>query len=240
VPYAATIGEFMKILLVEDHEALGKLVQEHLTGSGFIVDKVGDGPEALEALRSTEYDGMILDLGLPSLDGLEVLKKQRARKDRSLPIIILTARDQIGDRLTGLNSGADDYLVKPFDVLELEARLRAVLRRPGARLEEIMSLGNLSVDVSRWDVRVGNETLDLARREFVLLEELIKIYPGVIAKDRLEDRLYSFDESVTPNATEAVVSRLRRKLIAAHATARIATVRGIGYRLLPGEDVEVD
>lgn len=230
----------MKILLVEDHDALGKLVQEHLNQSGFIVDRVQDGPEALEALRTLEYDGMILDLGLPSLDGLDVLKRQRMQKGRSLPIIILTARDQISDRLTGLNSGADDYLVKPFDILELEARLRAVLRRPGARLEEVMTVGNVMVDVARWDVRIEGNSVELARREFVLLEELARVYPGVMAKDRLEDRLYSFDETVTPNATEAVVSRLRRKLIAAHATARIATVRGIGYRLLPGEDVEVD
>lgn len=230
----------MKILLVEDHDALGKLVQEHLNQSGFIVDRVHDGPEALEALRTAEYDGMILDLGLPSLDGLDVLKRQRMQKGRSLPIIILTARDQISDRLTGLNSGADDYLVKPFDILELEARLRAVLRRPGARLEEVMTVGNVMVDVARWDVRIEGNSVELARREFVLLEELARVYPGVMAKDRLEDRLYSFDETVTPNATEAVVSRLRRKLIAAHATARIATVRGIGYRLLPGEDVEVD
>ncbi|WP_183899011.1 response regulator transcription factor [Rhizobium metallidurans] len=230
----------MKILLVEDHDALGSLVQEHLNQSGFIIDRVQDGPEALEALRTVEYDGMILDLGLPTLDGLDVLKRQRMQKGRSLPVIILTARDQISDRLTGLNSGADDYLVKPFDILELEARLRAVLRRPGARIDEVLTVGNVSVDVARWDVRIDGNTVELARREFVLLEELARVYPGVMAKDRLEDRLYSFDEIVTPNATEAVVSRLRRKLIAAHATARIATVRGIGYRLLPGEDVEVD
>ncbi|WP_283194393.1 response regulator transcription factor [Rhizobium sp. AN80A] len=230
----------MKILLVEDHDALGSLVQEHLNQSGFIIDRVQDGPEALEALRTVEYDGMILDLGLPTLDGLDVLKRQRMQKGRSLPVIILTARDQISDRLTGLNSGADDYLVKPFDILELEARLRAVLRRPGARIDEVLTVGNVSVDVARWDVRIDGNSVELARREFVLLEELARVYPGVMAKDRLEDRLYSFDEIVTPNATEAVVSRLRRKLIAAHATARIATVRGIGYRLLPGEDVEVD
>lgn len=233
-------GVRMKILLVEDHDALGSLVQEHLNQSGFIIDRVQDGPEALEALRTVEYDGMILDLGLPTLDGLDVLKRQRMQKGRSLPVIILTARDQISDRLTGLNSGADDYLVKPFDILELEARLRAVLRRPGARIDEVLTVGNVSVDVARWDVRIDGNTVELARREFVLLEELARVYPGVMAKDRLEDRLYSFDEIVTPNATEAVVSRLRRKLIAAHATARIATVRGIGYRLLPGEDVEVD
>lgn len=233
-------GVRMKILLVEDHDALGSLVQEHLNQSGFIIDRVQDGPEALEALRTVEYDGMILDLGLPTLDGLDVLKRQRMQKGRSLPVIILTARDQISDRLTGLNSGADDYLVKPFDILELEARLRAVLRRPGARIDEVLTVGNVSVDVARWDVRIDGNSVELARREFVLLEELARVYPGVMAKDRLEDRLYSFDEIVTPNATEAVVSRLRRKLIAAHATARIATVRGIGYRLLPGEDVEVD
>lgn len=230
----------MKVLLVEDHDALARLVEEHLTQSGFVIDRVADGPEALEALRSSQYDGMVLDLGLPSLDGLDVLKRVRSGADRSLPVIILTARDEVPDRLKGLNSGADDYVAKPFNILELEARLRAVLRRPGERVDDMFSLANLTIDVARWDARVDGRELALARREFALLEELMRTYPGVSAKDRLEDRLYSFDESVTLNAIEAVVSRLRRKLIAAKVAARIATVRGIGYRLLPGEDVEVD
>ena len=230
----------MKILLVEDHDPLASLLEEHLYRSGFVIDRVADGADALQALKMVNYDGMILDLGLPTLDGLSVLKSVRSDRQLSLPVIILTARDEIGDRIDGLNSGADDYIVKPFEVLELEARLRAVLRRPGARADATLSLGNLFMDVTRLDVRVEEATLMLARREFVLLEELLKSYPGVIAKDKLEDKLYSFDESVTPNAVEAVVSRLRRKLISARATLRISTVRGIGYRLLPGEDLEMD
>lgn len=230
----------MKILLVEDHESLRKMVEEHLTQAGFVVDAISDGEDALEAVKRVDYDGMILDLGLPSLDGMKVIERVRMDRSRSLPIVVMTARDDVGDRIRGLNSGADDYVVKPFDMLELEARLRAVLRRPGARSEEIINIENLVVDIGKKDVRAGGNLVDLARRELALLEELIKSYPGVVAKDRLEDKLYTFDEVVTSNAIEAAVSRLRKKLEAAGASVRVSTVRGIGYRLLPDGADEVE
>lgn len=230
----------MKILLVEDHESLRKMVEEHLTQAGFVVDAISDGEDALEAVKRVDYDGMILDLGLPSLDGMKVIERVRMDRSRSLPIVVMTARDDVGDRIRGLNSGADDYVVKPFDMLELEARLRAVLRRPGARSEEIINIENLVVDIGKKDVRAGGNLVDLARRELALLEELIKSYPGVVAKDRLEDKLYTFDEVVTSNAIEAAVSRLRKKLEAAGASVQVSTVRGIGYRLLPDGADEVE
>ncbi len=230
----------MKILLVEDHDSLRTMIGGHLTRAGFIVDAVADGEDALEAVRRVDYDGILLDLGLPAFDGMKVLEQLRLHRGVSVPVIVVTARDSGGDRICGLNSGADDYIVKPFDMLELEARLRAVLRRPGARVDDIIERGNLVFDVGRNYVRIDGKEVDLARRELTLLEELLRTYPGVVAKDRLEDRLYSFDEAVTHNAVEAVVSRLRKKLCDARASVRLASVRGIGYRLLPGEAHALD
>lgn len=228
----------MKILLVEDHATLREMVGEHLSQVGFVVDTAATGDDALAALRAVNYDGMILDLGLPTIDGMAVLKATRAAQDSLVPIIILTARDELESRLQGLNSGADDYVVKPFDMLELEARLRAVLRRPGPRRPETMVRGNLQLDSSTRHVSVLEQTVDLARREFALREDLLRAAPRIVVKDQLEDRLYSFDQDVTPNAIEAVVSRLRKKLIAAGANVKIDTVRGIGYRILDGGEAE--
>ncbi|MCR5942687.1 response regulator transcription factor [Ochrobactrum sp. XJ1] len=230
----------MKILLVEDNGSLRELVEEHLSRNGFVVDTVSSGEDALDAVRRSDYDGMILDLGLPSVDGMKVLQRVRLDRDRALPVVIMTARDELSDRLAGLNSGADDYVVKPFDMLELEARLRAVLRRPGSRPMEVFEIGNVVIDVARNDVIIAGEIIDLSRRELTLIQELARIYPGVVAKDSLEDKLYSFDEYVTANAAEAVVSRLRKKLVSSNADIRIATVRGIGYRLMKGAEREMD
>ena len=230
----------MKILLVEDNDSLRQIVEEHMSRAGFVVDTVADGEDAIEATRRVDYDGMILDLGLPSLDGMKVLQRIRLDRDRALPVIIMTARDDVGDRVAGLNTGADDYVVKPFDILELEARLRAVLRRPGSRASEMIEIGNVLVDFGGNDVRIGGLSMDLARRELILLQELARIFPGVVAKDSLEDKLYTHDEFVTANAVEAVVSRLRKKLLAVNADIGISTVRGIGYRLLKGAERELD
>lgn len=228
----------MKILVVEDHATLREMVAEHLSRVGFVVDTASTGDDALAALRSVNYDGMILDLGLPTIDGMAVLKTAHASQDYPVPIIILTARDELESRLQGLNSGADDYIVKPFDMLELEARLRAVLRRPGTRRPDILERGNLRLDGATLHLSVLSKTVDLARREYVLLEDLLRAAPRIVIKDHLEDRLYSFDQDVTPNAVEAVVSRLRKKLIVAGANVKIDTVRGIGYRILDGGEAE--
>jgi two-component system, OmpR family, response regulator QseB len=228
----------VKILLVEDHTTLREMIAEHLSRVGFVVDTAATGGDALSALRLVNYDGMILDLGLPTIDGMTVLTSVRAAQNNTVPIIILTARDELENRLRGLNSGADDYLVKPFDMLELEARLRAVRRRPGARRSSILEQGNVQLDSSTHHASVLGQTVDLARREFALLEDLLRAAPRIVIKDQLEDRLYSFDQDVTPNAIEAVVSRLRKKLIAAGANINIQTVRGIGYRILAGGEDE--
>jgi len=226
----------MRILLVEDHGAMRGMIADHLGERGFAVDAVASAEDARSALATTAYDALILDLGLPDADGMEVLREVRARKADHVPALILTARDALQDRVRGLNAGADDYIVKPFDLTELEARLRAVLRRPGMRNEITYTCGALAFDTVTRETTVGGVVLDLTRRDGDLLEELLRAAGRVVVKDVLERRLYTFDDPVTPNALEAAVSRLRRKLSAAQADVRIETKRGIGYRLALGGD----
>jgi two-component system, OmpR family, response regulator QseB len=185
------------------------------------------------------YDGLILDLGLPDADGMTVLSEARARTAGILPVLLVTARDALEDRVRGLNAGADDYIVKPFELLELEARLRAVLRRPGTRDELALCCGRLAFDPASRQATVGGVVLDLTRRETDLLEELLRAAERVVVKDVLEDRMYSFGEPVTANALEAAVSRLRKRLASTEAGVRVETKRGIGYRLVVGEAREL-
>jgi two-component system response regulator QseB len=221
----------MRVLLLEDHPALCELISDHLDRRGFVVDAVGSGRDALALAGSTHYDALILDLGLPDLDGLAVLAAIRVRTQGNLPALIVTARDTLDDRVRGLNAGADDYLVKPFALVELEARLRAVLRRPGGRGSVTYTCGRLSFNVATRAIEVADYPLELSRREAGLLEELLAASGRVVVKDILEERLYGIDEAVTSNALEATVSRLRRKLNDAGAAVSIETKRGIGYRL---------
>ncbi|HEY9211557.1 MAG TPA: response regulator transcription factor [Ancylobacter sp.] len=228
----------MKILLLEDNPAMREIVADHLTQSGFVVDAVGTGDEALAAVATVSYDAMVLDLGLPDIDGMDVLRQVRARTGDRLPALIVTARDSLQSRLAGLNSGADDYILKPFELVELEARLRVVLRRPGQRGSDRYSCGRLSFDSVSRQAFVNDAPIELARRELALLEELLRAAGRVVVKDALEDRLYSIGQEVSSNAIEAAVSRLRKKLTMAKAGVTINTMRGIGYRLVPGDDGE--
>jgi two-component system, OmpR family, response regulator QseB len=220
----------MRVLLVEDNAAMRGMISDHLKERGFAVDALSRGEDALTAILVGHFDAVILDLGLPDIDGLEVLAGLR-RSIADLPAIIVSARDSVDNRLSGLNSGADDYLVKPFDLAELEARLRAVLRRPGLRRNPSYSAGHLTFDVNSRQASVNNVPLSLTRREAALLEEFLRSLTRVIAKDTLEERLYSLDEARSPNAVEASISRLRRKLTSAHSGLRIETQWGIGYRM---------
>jgi DNA-binding response OmpR family regulator len=224
----------MKVLLVEDHRAMRELIADHLRSRGLVVDAVQRGDEALAATAVAGYDAVILDLGLPDMDGMEVLRRLRRRRGADPPALILTARDSLKDRVVGLDAGADDYILKPFELAELEARLRAVLRRPGARREAVHHYGDLSFDPASRTAAVAKASLDLTRREASVLEELIRAAGRVVVKDALEDRLYGFDDDVSGNALEASVSRLRRKLAAAGSAVGIEATRGIGYRLRTG------
>ena len=221
----------MRILLVEDHRAIREMIADHLRERGFAVDAVGSGEQALAAVRVAAMDAVVLDLGLPDTDGMQLLGALRARHP-DLPAIILTARDGMEDRLRGLNSGADDYIVKPFNLLELEARLRAVLRRAGSLRQTEYSLGGVTFNTITRQVAAFGQPLDLTRRETALLEELLRVPGQVITKDRLEDRLYGLEDAGSANALEAAVSRLRRKLAGTEARLAIETKWGIGYRLV--------
>ena len=223
----------MRVLLVEDHRAMREMIADHLKERGFAVDAVGRGDHALAAAAVASLDAVILDLGLPDMDGMEVLSSLRASHPE-LPAIILTARDSVDDRLLGLNSGADDYIVKPFNLLELEARIRAVLRRAGSPRGTTYSFGGVTFDTLTRAAAAFGRSLDLTRREAALLEELIRVPGQVITKDRLEDRLYALEDAGSANALEAAVSRLRRKLASARAAVQIETQWGIGYRLIAG------
>ena len=225
----------MKLLIVEDHQELNALLCRHLERIGFAVDAVSTGRKALHAIAMGDYDAMLLDLGLPDIDGMEVLE-QCQKIGKRIPCILLTARDALESRLAGLNGGADDYVLKPFEMTELEARLRAVLRRAQAVHQQKLSLGNVAFETESRFATVNGKQVDLLRREAMLLEEMLKVWPRITVKERLEEHLYASRESVTLNAVEALVSRLRRKLREGGADVQIDTVRGIGYRMvLPAE-----
>ncbi|WP_027013992.1 response regulator transcription factor [Comamonas composti] len=221
----------MKLLVVEDHKDLRALLQEHLERMGFAVDAVATGRQALDAMAMNTFDALILDLGLPDMDGMQVLAQCGSCR-RKTPCIILTARDALQSRVAGLNQGADDYVLKPFDLAELEARVRAVLRRSQGSREHRLSLGNLAFETDSRHATVDGQALDLQRREAMLLEEMLRVWPRIVVKERMEEHLYASRESVTLNAIEALISRLRRKLRQAGADVAIDTVRGVGYRMV--------
>jgi DNA-binding response OmpR family regulator len=221
----------MKLLLVEDNTSLSTMIAAHLSARGFVVDPAETGEQALSAARATTYSAMILDLGLPDMDGLQVLRTVRGEARPDLPTLILTARDQVQDRVYGLDAGADDYILKPFDVLELEARLRAVLRRPGLRQVPVHIFHDLTFDAASRNASCRDASIDLTPRETTLLEELIRAGTRIVVRDMLVERLYGDDEEITGNALEATVSRLRRKLLVSGSKVKIETLRGIGYRL---------
>ncbi len=223
----------MRVLLVEDHAELRDMLALHLRQAGFAADTVCCGLDALAAVGAASYDAVILDLGLPDLDGVDVLRQLRNGLATDLPILVLTARHSVGDRVQGLDAGADDYLVKPFDMLELDARLRSITRRTERRpdVAPALEFGDVCFNPLTREATVGNTALVLTRREATLLEELLRSGGHTLVRDVLEDRLYGFAEVFTGNALEATVSRLRRRLAATGATVTIETVRGIGYRL---------
>lgn len=221
----------MRLLLVEDEERLRELVQRHLARVGFTVDPVGSVEDAEAALAATRYDVIVLDLGLPAAqDGLSLLRALRKRRDAT-PVLILTARDGVDDRVTGLNSGADDYLLKPFAVPELVARLKALLRRPAGALGTVLEAGNIRFDTAERSLVVDGKPVTLTPRELALLENLLRRVGRVVPKTMLEERIYGFGDEVTPNSLEVLLHRLRRKLAGSRFSGEIHTVRGVGYLL---------
>lgn len=220
----------MRLLLVEDNHALADLMANGLRRAGFAVDCFATAADAEAAVAGIAYDLVVLDLGLPDADGGKLLQRLRANGS-GVPVIIVTARGRLPDRVAGLNLGADDYLVKPFEMEELVARCRALLRRPGNRSGVTLTVGNLALDTVVGELRIEQSVIEIGRRECEILSQLARRAGRVVPKVHLEEALYPFGEEVTANAIEAHISRLRKRLTAAGATASIHTVRGIGYLL---------
>jgi len=218
-----------RVLVVEDDEDIAQALQRSLRMEGYEVRSAADGEAALEEGRSFAPDLVILDLGLPKLDGLEVARSLRA--DDDIPILILTARDALEARVEGLDSGADDYLVKPFERQELLARLRALLRRRPPRGSAPLRVGDLSLNVDTHEVARGERSIELTQREFELLEYLMRNERIVISRQRLLDEVWGYDPFSTTNTIEVFVSNLRRKLEADGEPRLLHTIRGAGYVL---------
>lgn len=218
----------MRLLVIEDEPELGTLLRGALERGGFAVDLAASLAEARDYLAVVTYDAAILDLSLPDGDGITLLRGIR-RDGASLPILILTARDGPEDRVLGLDSGADDYLVKPFHMPELVARIRALLRRPNAALGITLTLGNLTLDTVGRQVHVGSQDIAFTPRETSMLEILLRQQGTVVVREILEQRLYSLDRELGSNALEVLVHRLRRRLQEVGATPVIHTIRGVGY-----------
>ncbi|MEO4029375.1 response regulator [Chromobacterium vaccinii] len=218
----------MRILLVEDNLDLAESLLKALTQAGFAVDAMHDGQDADHVLHTQDYALVILDLALPRLDGWEVLRRLRARR-KSVPVLILTAHGSVEDRVRGLDMGADDYLSKPFDLVELEARVRALIRRSHGHDHNLLAVGGLSYDGGSRVFMLAGQALKLTPREHAVLELLMLQGGKAISKDALSERIFGLDESGSAEAMEIYVHRLRKKL--AHGDVGIVTLRGLGYLL---------
>lgn len=219
----------MRILLVEDTRDVGEAINQRLERVGHSVDWEADGLAAAEILDFTDYDLIILDVMLPGLDGFEILRRVRAAK-KTVPVLVLTARSEIEDRVSALDLGADDYLVKPFDFRELDARVRVLLRRNRGEHTNVITCGNLQLDQQSRNVRIGKREVQLKRREIAILE-VFATRPGrLFSKDELMDAMFGFDEGVNHNAIELYVSRIRKKIEGSGVS--IVTQRGMGYQLV--------
>ncbi|MCA6059068.1 response regulator transcription factor [Thalassolituus sp. ST750PaO-4] len=219
----------MRLLLVEDDPMLGKSLQQALQAQQYLVDWVQTGIAALSALQAEHFDLALMDLGLPGLDGVRVIEEVRSQK-MPLPILILTARDSVQDKIRGLDAGADDYLLKPFDLNELFARLRALGRRGGVAVANELQYGDIVLDLASHDVRYQGQLVSLSRRELRLLEVFLGRPGQVFTRQQLEQAMYGWGEEVESNALEVHIHHLRKKFF----NDIILTVRGVGYRLNTG------
>jgi len=236
----------MRVLLVEDDALLGDAIQAGLKQSGYAVDWMKDGAAADQALTTEPYAAVVLDLGLPRLSGLEVLRRLRGRNSQTqtqthtqmqtrnarIPVLILTAMDAVGDRIKGLDAGADDYLVKPFDMGELAARLRALVRRAGGSAAPELQVAGVRLDPAAHRVLYHDQPVELSAKEFAVLHALMLSAGKVLSRAQLEEQLYAWGEEVESNAVEVHIHHLRRKL----SPALVETIRGVGY-LIPSDPV---
>ena len=225
----------MNVLLVEDNLDVGEAVEQRLRAGGHVVTWNSDGKDVAQTLRQGHFDAVILDLTLPGSDGITILRQIR-RAWRDLPVLVITAKAEIDDKVSLLDLGADDYMVKPFDMREMEARLRALVRRPAGHFTTALELGALSLDPAARLATVGTRALDLGRREFTLLEALLARAGRVVTRERLMAQLSDLEDGGSENALDLLVSRLRRKI--AGAGVEVVTVRGVGYLLRASADAQ--
>jgi len=221
----------MRILVIEDEARIAELVGAALRHAGFAIDHCASAADGIAAIELTPYDAVVLDLGLPDGDGLDVLRAARAKRS-NLPVLILTARDAVEDRVAGLDAGSDDYLVKPFAMTELVSRVRALLRRPGLALGTTLEAGRILFDTVGREAQVAGKPLPLPRQELAILEHLMRRLGRVVPRDVLEEKLYGDGDEIASNAIPVHIHHLRRKLGDAQAGCSIQTARGIGYFLV--------
>lgn len=220
----------MRILVVEDEPGVAGFLEQGLKESGYVVDVARDGADGLEYALACEYDAIVLDIMLPKMNGLELLREVRSRRVKS-PVLLLTARDGVDDRVRGLDVGADDYLVKPFAFPELLARIRALLRRPPLQTNGILQMGDLEMDAAKREVRRGGRLVELSPREFALLEFLLRHPNQVLSRTQILEHVWNFDYYSDTNVVDVYIGYLRRKLDREADPPLIQTVRGVGFRL---------
>jgi heavy metal response regulator len=220
----------LRLLLVEDEEGIGKFICQGLREAGHIVDWVANGEDGLSYALATPYDVCILDIMLPNMDGFQLLRQLR-QKQNQIPVLCLTARDSVEDRVRGLNLGADDYLVKPFDFSELLARIHALLRRPPLQMTDKLQVGNLEMNTVQRTVQRDSEEIVLSQREFMLLEYLMRNAGQVLTRTQIGERVWGFDFYNESNVVDVYIGYLRRKIDKKGADSLIKTVRGVGFRL---------
>ena len=224
----------MKLLLAEDEVELNQALSAVLKHNNYSVDSVYDGQEALDYLEMGEYDGVILDIMMPKKNGLEVLREVRAKKNQ-VPVLILTAKSQLDDKVEGLDAGADDYLSKPFEMKELLARVRAITRRQSQLTEPVLSFENITLDRALFELGVGGEKIRLANKDFQMMEMLLTNPGQVISTDRFMEKIWGYDSDTEINVVWVYISNLRKKLSSLGANAEIKAVRNQGYSLVKKE-----
>lgn len=227
----------MRILVVEDEAGVAGFIEQGLKETGYTVDVARNGTDGLEYALAYEYDAIVLDIMLPKMNGLDVLKEIRTRRVKS-PVLLLTARDSVDDRVHGLNIGADDYLVKPFAFPELLARIRALLRRPPLQVDGNLQLGDLEMDIPKREVHRAGKSIELSPREFALLELLLRHPNQVLSRTQILEHVWNFDFYSDTNVVDVYIGYLRRKLDREFEPPLIHTVRGVGFRL--SEDARDD
>lgn len=220
----------MRVLLVEDEPGIAQFIRQGLNETGYAVDVAKDGQEGLDYALAAEYDVIVLDIMLPQMDGLMMLRSLRSHGLKT-PVLLLTARNEVEDRVKGLDAGADDYLFKPFAFPELLARLRALLRRPPLQLDTILRIADLEMDVANWQVRRAGKLIDLSPREFTLLEYLMRHPRQVLTRSQITEHIWNFDFYGDSNVVDVYIGYLRRKIDRGFDQPLLHTVRGVGYRL---------